>query len=275
MTLTIRTFGTTSVARGGEEVAWPSHSARDLLLYLLSSPEGRRREEIIDALWHDDADAASGNRFRVTLHRLRAVLGEREAVAEQHGRYRLSPEVYKASDVHALYARLDGAERLGTRDEKVGALQDALALYSGDYLPDCAEDWADAAREEHRAAYVRASVELSMLHCDAMACEAAIQSLARALKADPYLGENYHQDLITCLSAVESKYAAVEHYRRFLKFLRDDLHDTPMPETVELAEHLKAGHAVCPHRIGTDEPCARRELLGDRCGPLLDLRVLE
>lgn len=272
-TLRIRTFGEPMVTVGEQVVAWPSGSARDLLLYLLSFPEGRRKEDIVDALWQEDVTASSANRFRVTLHRLRSVLGSLEAVSERHGRYQLAREVFRHSDIHDLYAALESADHSEDRDAKLAALAQATEVYQGDYLQGHAADWATQAREEHRAAYVRANVELSMLHCDAMACEPAVRSLARALRADPYLGENYHQDLMSCLARVEDRYAAVEHYRRFLKFLRDDLNDTPMPDTVALAEQLKAGTLVCPHHIGTDQPCARQALLGDRCSPLIDLRT--
>ena len=137
------------------------------------------------------------------------------------------------------------------------ALQRAVDLYGGEYLPDVRTDWADTAREEYKASYVRATLELSMLHCEAAECDLAIQHLAQALRADPLIGENYHQDLMACLASVESKYAAVEHYRRFIKYLRDDLADTPMLETTALAERLKEGDFTCPHQIGTHAPCTR------------------
>ena len=56
--------------------------------------------------------------------------------------------------------------------------------------------------------HVQATLELSMLHCEAAECDLAIRHLAQALRADPLIGENYHQDLMACLANVESKYAA-------------------------------------------------------------------
>jgi hypothetical protein len=78
---------------------------------------------------------------------------------------------------------------------------------------------------------------------------------------------------MSCLATVESKYAAVEHYRRFLKFLRDDIQDTPMDETVALADHPKADRPICSHHVGTNEPCGRQVLFGQACSPLLEMRV--
>ena len=59
------------------------------------------------------------------------------------------------------------------------------------------------------------------------------------------------------LASVESHYAAVEHYRRFVKYLRDDFSDTPMRETTALAERLKGGEEISADQIGTHTPCAQ------------------
>jgi len=63
----------------------------------------------------------------------------------------------------------------------------------------------------------------------------------------------------------------VEHYRGFLRLLRDDLDDTPMLETVRLYDRIKGGQPMCSHRIGGGGPCAH---LGHGCGGMT-LLVLE
>ena len=130
--------------------------------------------------------------------------------------------------------------------------QHGLSLYRGDYLPEEHAGWAVEAREEYRAAYVRAALELSLIHCDHGSCHAAVDALARALKADPFIGENYHQKLMACLSVVEGKYASIEHYRRFLSFLREELEDMPMDETKDLAERIKGGETICNRKLGIE-----------------------
>jgi DNA-binding SARP family transcriptional activator len=253
------TFGQARVLLGDQDIVWHASSARDLFFFLLSFPEGRSKEDVASMLWPQEEDdtAASSNRFRVALHRVRATLGTPEAVVKEHDRYHLSPEVLRGSDVYALHTALHDAECAREPAERLAALMRAVNAYGGEYLPDHRADWAVTARAEHKASYVRATLELSMLHCEAAECELAIRHLAQALRADPLIGENYHQDLMACLASVESKYAAVEHYRRFLAYLRDDLADTPMLETTVLAERLKAGELICPHQIGAHAPCAR------------------
>ena len=257
--LKVVAFGQPRVLIDGHDVVWHASSARDLFFFLLSSPEGRSQGDIVTALWPEEEgqSAASSNRFRVALHRMRAAFTEQGAVVKEYDRYRLSHEVLETSDVYALHAALQDADTAATPEARRLALQRAVDSYGGEYLPDHRADWASAARAEHKASYVRAGLELSMLHCEAAECDLAIRHLAQALRADPLIGENYHQDLMACLASVESKYAAVEHYRRFIKYLRDDLSDTPMPETMLLAGRLKAGELVCPHQIGAHAPCTK------------------
>ena len=171
-------------------------------------------------------------------------------MTEAYGRYHLAPEVFQASDVQQLYAAMRAAEVAQTPAQRLAAYELALTVYAGTYLPQVQAEWARQAREEHQAAYVRASTEVSLLHCEMNNCAAAVASLASALRADPYIGENHHQKLMTCLSVVENQYAAVEHYRRFVRFLKDDLSDTPMPETRALAERLKCGEHICSRGRG-------------------------
>ncbi|MBB6097344.1 two-component SAPR family response regulator [Deinobacterium chartae] len=233
----------------GVPARWNSASAQELFFYLLSHPQGRSRDEILEDLWQLGRDAASVNRFRVTVHRVRTALGWSGALVEEYGRYRLAPEVLDASDVQALYAALQQAEATLEPRARLEGFRQVLHLSEADYLPGVRAEWAEAAREEHRALYVRACVEVSLAYCEEHNCAEAAAALVRALKRDPYVGENLHQRLMACLTVVEGKYAAIEHYRRFLRFLREDLEDCPMPETVELAERIKCGEGVCPRAL--------------------------
>jgi two-component SAPR family response regulator len=253
-TIEVRTLGQTSVYVDGQPADWHAQAAQELFFFLLSNPEGVGKDAILEQLWGIDPTPSASNRFRVTVHRVRAALGRPDAIQEEFGRYRISREVLEATDVHAFYTAMDHANHATDSNERLALYQHALGAYAGDYLTNEHADWAAHAREEHKAAYVRAALEVSLLHCDHGSCAAAVGALVRALRADPYIGENYHQKLMTCLSVVEGKYAAIEHYRRFLHFLRDELQDSPMDETRDLAERIKGGESICTRHMGPDAP---------------------
>ena len=245
--LQIRTIGQSEVFIDGQPIVWRAELARTLVFYLLTYPNGKTRNEIIDALWNAEPDPIMTNRFRVVMHRARVALGGRDSILEDHRRYHLAIKILEASDTHTFYATLENVEQALTPKIRLASLQHVLAQYHGDYLPLETAPWANQAREEHRTSYVRAEIELSALYCDQGSCESSVAALARALQVDPFIGENYHQKLMIGLCLVKGIYAAIEHYRRFVAFLRSELEDAPMRETVELVMRLKNGEHLSYH----------------------------
>jgi len=245
--LGVRTLGQVEIRVAGRPAIWHAHTAKELFFYLLSYPEGKSKAEILETLWGLDPGPAANNRFRVTLFRVRSALQNPEAVQEEHGRYRLSEAVLQSTDLYSFYQALAEGHRAAHDTARLESYHKALALYQGDYLPGFCNNWVSQAREEHRTAYVQALLELALIYSDHADWFNAAAYLKRALRADPYLGENYHQRLMWCLAAAGDRYGAIEHYRRFVKFLHEELGDTPMPETQALAEHIKHNRPLLPY----------------------------
>ncbi|WP_216325031.1 AfsR/SARP family transcriptional regulator [Deinococcus aestuarii] len=243
--LFLHTLGDSVVTLDGQPLTWPAHSAEELLWYLHAHEGGAYRADVLAELWGLEDTPAAANRFRVALCRLRATLGSADAVTEVRGRYALHPAILAQSDTAALHAGLLGARFARDDAEREEALRRALAVADGDYLPGVRGDWADAARAHHRAARVRAYVALATLHCARRECPLAALALTRAVECDPLIGEDHHQRLMTCLAATRGKYEAVEHYRRYCRYLREEVGDTPMSETACLAERIKQGEVPC------------------------------
>ena len=248
--LCIKTLGAAEVWLEGQTVQWRAESARELFFYLLSNPRGHSREHIVERLWDMPCDAHTSNRFRVTVHRIRHALGWHNAVIEEHSRYMLAPEVLAASDIEAFAQALQKAEEATTSQKKIRLYQAALNFYTGEYLPEFEADWAAETRAVVQQTFVRAELELACLLDQQGRLEESTLALSCALHTDPYLGENYHQTLIRQLAQTAGKYAAIEHYRRFVHFLRTEVGDTPMPETVELVEQIKhSGPTFLKHSL--------------------------
>ncbi|AGK04904.1 response regulator receiver and SARP domain-containing protein [Meiothermus ruber DSM 1279] len=247
--LQVRTLGRVEVLVAGRPAIWHAHTAEELFFYLLSYPEGRSKAEILEALWGLDLDPAANNRFRVTLFRVRSALQNPTAIQEDHGRYRLSDPILQSTDLYNFYQALAEGRRASCDADRLEAYQKAIALYQGDYLPGFANNWVSQAREEHKAAYVQALLEVALIYQDHSDWGKAARYIQQALKKDPYLGENYHQRLMWCLAAAGDRYGAIEHYRRFVKFLREELGDTPMPETQALAERIKRRQPLEQHSL--------------------------
>jgi two-component SAPR family response regulator len=246
--LKIQTLGHAKVLRDGQPVLWRAELARTLVFYLLTHPSGKTRDEIIDALWNLEPDPIITNRFRVLVHRARAALGGRDTILEDYHHFRLATRVLEASDTHAFYTALERTKGLLTSEVRLESLQQLLMQYQGEYMPLETATWAQQAREQHRTSYVHAEIELSVLYCDKGAYTSSVAALARALHVDPFIGENYHQKLMIGLSIIQGKYAAIEHYRRFVAFLLHELEDVPMVETTLLATRIKNGECLSYHQ---------------------------
>jgi len=243
--LHLHTLGDAVVTLDGQPLVWPARSAEDLLWYLHAHPDGVYRAGLLMDLWGLEDTAAAGNRFRVALHRLRGVLGRSDAVTEVRGRYLLHPDLLAVSDTFTLHEGLRAAAHARTDSEREAALRRALSCADGEYLPQIRSEWVEGARAYHRAARVRAYVGLAAIHCARRECPLAVQVLGQAVASDPLIGEDHHQRLMTCLAQTRGRFDAVEHYRRYRRYLREEVGDTPMPDTVTLAERLKAGELPC------------------------------
>ncbi|GEM44528.1 AfsR/SARP family transcriptional regulator [Deinococcus cellulosilyticus] len=241
----ILTLGTAQVQHLQQDVSFHSESARDILFYLLSHPEGRSKGDLLRDLWEEEATPAVNNRLRVNLHRIRSALGATGTLREQQGRLQLAPEVLQSSDLHQFYTLVNEAQLLGGQ-ARLDRLHEALKLCQGPFLAGLQGSWMEEAREQHQQAYLKVLMEVSDLHCLTRDCLPSVNALHQALKTDPFLGENHHQRLMACLAVAQDRYAAIAHYRRFLHFLKQDIEDTPMLETVQLAESIKAGQGCCP-----------------------------
>ncbi|UQN09476.1 bacterial transcriptional activator domain-containing protein [Deinococcus sp. QL22] len=243
--LRLQTLGQVGVWRGEMLLQWPARSAEELLWYLHAHPLGASRATMLSDLWAQEDTPAAANRFRVSLHRLRKTLGRTDAVTEQQGRYLLHPQVWAASDLAQMHRDLKEAHAAPDPQEQAAALRRVIAGSEGDYLPHIRGDWVEEARQGHRAALLRARLALSALCCAQRECAAAVDLLMQAVQNDPLIGEDHHQRLMGCLTQTQGRFRAVEHYRRYRLYLRDEIGDTPMPDTVQLAERIKTGERPC------------------------------
>jgi DNA-binding SARP family transcriptional activator len=151
-----------------------------------------RADQLGDALWpHVDADYAHKS-FTATLHRLRRLFGEDDALSLRDGRLGLDPGIVWV-DVWALervIADLDEAVRGPAGGDSTGELRvladEALALYRGAFLPDESEQPSYlACREQGRARLLRCLARVARAWEEAGQPEAAADCYLRFIDADP------------------------------------------------------------------------------------------
>ena len=133
----IQTLGRVGVRSDGEFLPVGRERRRDLLALLASEPEvGVSTDRLLDLLWRGDDSDAAASALRMSVARLRSVLGPAgsDAIMWTNGVYRLTVEA-SAID-HLVFGREvalgDRAADAGRLDEAAARYRSALELWQGE-----------------------------------------------------------------------------------------------------------------------------------------------
>ena len=170
--LHVYALGPLRVERGGERIRrWGgtkagTRQAEAVFAFLFDRGErGVAKDEFLEVIWPDvDLDKADHS-FHRTLGGLRRILepdgrygGAATAIVYHNDRYRLDLSLIAWSDVAAFQERLAAAHAAGEPAAAIAALEEARALYRGEYLDDCPfygdSEYVDERRTLLRGRYV-------------------------------------------------------------------------------------------------------------------------
>lgn len=181
------------------------------LLKALISFGGREVSEtrLIGALWPDAEGDAACQVFRITLHRLRQMLGSEKAIHVHDGNVTLD-DSYCWVDAWAFECLTDKA-----RQSLSSALSEkALKLYQGHFLAkDDDEAWALSLRERLRNKFLRHVECLGQRFERAGEWDSAIDCYRKGLEVD-VLAEVLYQRLIACYQRQGRRAEAMAVYQR-------------------------------------------------------------
>jgi len=230
-------FGRGRVERGGVEIPsseWEAAATRYLLFYLLTH-SSRSRDQIAAVLWPELPAPKVKATFHTTKFRLNRALG-REALHFDGQCYQIHPHLDYWFDV-AEFERL--MEETGT-ERRVERLQQAIALYQGDFLEDCYADWCLLTRERLRERCLEALDELAGRLLARRQYRQAIQTLRRGLEMDD-LREKFHRQLMRAYTLSGRRSQALAQYQRCAEILERELSTRPSPETTALYRRILDG----------------------------------
>ena len=249
----IQVLGQFDLSLGGVRVP-PLESARaeSLLAFLvLHRHTASSRQHLAFLLWPDSTEAQARTNLRHLLHTLRTRLPDADRYLEVTARtvgWRADAPCWL--DVSAFEELLDGG---GDDRAAEVALRDAVALYSGDLLEGCYDDWLLGERERLRQRQLDALEKLATM-CEARGdLEDAIGHAERLLRGDP-LREQTHRQLMRCHAARGDRARAVRIYHVCCSTLERELGVRPSAETDaayrELVRGRPAPTSTPPSRAG-------------------------
>ncbi len=251
--LRVRTLGGFGIWRGEQEVRdrdWRSSKARQLFQLLLTE-RGRAlsRDQVLEFIWPDMELDAAANNLRVTINRLsKALEPERPEgapaayIVQQNETYSLNAESDMVIDVVEFAAAVEEgqlAARRGQHALAMAALQRAVELYGGQYLPDCLyEDWSNVERERLAQLFSEAAMQYAELLSRDGRQHEAIGLAWRVIEYDRAY-EAAYRVLMRAHAALGERSTALRLYERCATTLRDDLGVEPLPDTTALYQQIR------------------------------------
>jgi ATP/maltotriose-dependent transcriptional regulator MalT/DNA-binding SARP family transcriptional activator len=204
---------------------------------------GVSEERITDALWPDaDGDMAHQS-FDTTLHRLRKMINNDNAVVLREGQVSLD-ERYCWVDTWSFERVLCETENVGKQkgrrfvakghedeEEPVRLIEKAISLYNGHFLPgDTKQPWTISLRERLRAKFMHSINTLGSRWMEAGRYDKAAQVFVNGLAIDD-LAEEFYQHLMVCYHHMGQQTEAIKTYNRCRDVLRGSLGLKPSSKT--------------------------------------------
>lgn len=220
-----------------------------LLAYLLLNRSPIPRDVLAFTFWPDVDEAEARANLRRHLYDLRRVLPEinGEWVTRQGQALQWNPDAPYWLDVEAFerYCR------------EPAHMPDALALYTGDLLPEVYDDWLDFDRQRLRTLYFSTAGQLIATRRTEGLFDIAIPIAEQALRQDPWR-EDILRDLIELRYLAGDRIGALQAYQIFKKRMDEELGVAPMPETTQLYERVTRGDQL----LGAPAPAEVRPTIG-------------
>jgi len=242
----IRTLGGFSLERDSEPDALQGKHGKPVELLKVAIAFGASEvnvERITDVLWpRIDADYAHRS-FNTTLHRLRRLLGDEQAVVLKGGKLSLNTRWFWL-DTWALERAIASAnEHLTAKgdlldyDALMRNTNAVLELYAGLFMQDTDAAWALSARESWQTKYVRFLASVSRSLMESGHAEEAIRCLERGIEVDE-MAEPLYRQLMASYEALGRSVEAVEVFERCKRVWQTRLGREPSRETLKVREQL-------------------------------------
>ncbi len=220
---------------------WKTSKSRDLLTYLAHCGEAVTKDRILEDLWPDMRHEKRSQLFHTTLYYLRKFLNQtckrKDIVHYSGGKYRLREEIF-TTDRDRFERLLRKVKKSDESPEtKISCLNEAIELYSGDYLAGMDYAWLILIREHLELLYLQALKQLSHYYMEKQEYDDAINYLHLLAKNDPF-AEDVFCMLMESYASIGNLKMVNEIYQSLMKSLDKELGIMPSADTRGLFKQL-------------------------------------
>jgi predicted ATPase/DNA-binding SARP family transcriptional activator len=217
---------------------------QSLLAYLIlhrDAPQPRRR--IASLLWPDSSETQARTNLRNLLHVLRQALPDADN--------------YLCLAGSTIQWMMDSAFTLDVADLEAAigcrAFEAVVAIYTGDLLPDCYDEWVVDEREQLRKAYLDALEQLIQQKESEYDYHMAIDYAQRLIHYEP-LQEQSYQKLMRVYALSGDRLGVIRTYNVCVSRLQDQLGVEPSERTQKEYEACLSAKAVLYSNISLAAP---------------------
>ena len=231
-----------------------SAKGQALLIYLAVTRQTCSRQAMAGLLWGDLPEERARGNLRFTLNKVRKVVGDYLLVTRQS-------LAFDFSQLHWLDAADFVAGCANPENAAPARLQEAVALYQGDFLDDFHlqdapdfETWKLIERERLQQLALTVLFRLTKTAQHQGDIEQAIAFTRRILSLEPWR-EEAHRQLMELLAQNDQRSAALNHFEVCRKTLLEELGVEPATETLNLYKQIRNSQFTTPsHLAGKVEP---------------------
>ncbi|HWC13575.1 MAG TPA: BTAD domain-containing putative transcriptional regulator [Actinomycetota bacterium] len=230
--LRVRLLGGMDVRYATERLlALDSPRLQSLLAYLLLHRDApQQRQHLAFVLWPDSTEAQARTNLRQLLHHLRRAIPQSESFLEVGpARIQWRSDGPFSLDVAQFELAADRADKADD-DEAREILEEAVALYGGELLPGCYDEWILAEREGLRDRNVELLEQLITILEQERDYQAGARYAELLLRSDP-LHESTYRRLMRLYSLCGDRARALRVYHRCATVLERELGVEPSPAT--------------------------------------------
>ena len=230
--LRIRLLGGLDARYGAERVSTlESPRLQSLLAYLLLHRHtAQQRQHLAFVLWPDSTEAQARTNLRQLLHHLRRAIPQSDSLLEVGAAsIQWRPDGPFSLDVAQFELAADLADKDGDTEARE-ALEVAVALYGGELLPGCYDEWILSERERLRDRNIGLLERLTKILEQERDYRGAARYAERLLRSDP-LHESTYRRLMRLYSLCGDRARALRVYHTCATVLERELGVEPSSAT--------------------------------------------
>ena len=265
ITLAMCLLGDFSLSVNNVAIPITSGRLQALLAYLaLNRSASQPRQRLAALLWPESSQMQAQTNLRTLLHRLQTVLPNLDQLLEiDFQKIAWHPETHLTLDVAAFEEAIRLASLVDTSDDVAVAktLEQAVMRYSGDFLPECHDEWVLTERERLKTllySVLERLIGLLELHRE---YGKGIDYAQKLLRLDS-LNETAYLKLMRLQALNGDRASALRTFHICSKTLRAELGIMPGPMLQEAYERLLHIKADAEPAIGRHSTEQRMPLIG-------------